>query len=280
MPTATIHPLRDDAGRVKRKNISKRLRFEVFKRDSFTCQYCGAKAPEAVLHVDHITPVASGGTNTILNLVTSCDACNSGKSDRSLSDCSAVEKARGQAEALQERREQIKMMADWYAGLDSLNDEQVAIVERRLVSLSSPERILSQSGRAIIRKLLQKHNLTVVVESFTQGFRNCDGSVESLEECFDRSMRTLKFAHLPPSVQKSKYLVGVVRNRFARSWDWYPCFTRLFEYGLSRDIGIYSHLYDLCCAASSISALRDSCIEYMVTIFGATYNEIAEVWNA
>ena len=54
----------------KRKSISKKNRFEVFKRDSFTCQYCGASAPDVLLEVDHIKPVASGGTNDILNLIT------------------------------------------------------------------------------------------------------------------------------------------------------------------------------------------------------------------
>jgi len=34
--------------------ISKRDRFEVFKRDKFTCQYCGKAAPDVVLHIDHI----------------------------------------------------------------------------------------------------------------------------------------------------------------------------------------------------------------------------------
>ena len=32
---------------MEREPISKKLRFEVFKRDSFTCQYCGSKAPDA-----------------------------------------------------------------------------------------------------------------------------------------------------------------------------------------------------------------------------------------
>lgn len=49
------------ASKQTRKAITKTVRFEVFKRDSFTCQYCGRKAPEAVLNVDHIKPVASGG---------------------------------------------------------------------------------------------------------------------------------------------------------------------------------------------------------------------------
>ena len=45
----------------KRKTISKKTRFEVFKRDSFKCQYCGASAPEAILVVDHIDPFSKGG---------------------------------------------------------------------------------------------------------------------------------------------------------------------------------------------------------------------------
>jgi hypothetical protein len=70
----------------ERKPISKRTRFEIFKRDGFTCQYCGRKPPEIVLEVDHIEPVSSGGENHKLNLVTSCEDCNSGKSDKLLAD--------------------------------------------------------------------------------------------------------------------------------------------------------------------------------------------------
>ena len=55
-------------GKPKRQSISKKLRFEVFKRDNFTCQYCGRMAPDVVLEVDHINPVANGGKNDILNI--------------------------------------------------------------------------------------------------------------------------------------------------------------------------------------------------------------------
>ncbi len=68
----------------KRKSLSKKVRFEVFKRDVFTCQYCGSKPPSVVLEVDHIIPVASGGENDEDNLVTSCFDCNRGKGARSL----------------------------------------------------------------------------------------------------------------------------------------------------------------------------------------------------
>lgn len=64
--------------------LSKRERFDVFKRDQFACQYCGRKPPDVVLEVDHVIAVASGGSNEDHNLITSCFDCNRGKSDRTL----------------------------------------------------------------------------------------------------------------------------------------------------------------------------------------------------
>ena len=61
------------------------MRFEVFKRDSFTCQYCGAMPPKTPLEVDHIHPISKGGTNDKMNLVTACFDCNRGKSNVTLS---------------------------------------------------------------------------------------------------------------------------------------------------------------------------------------------------
>lgn len=63
------------------RTLSVRTRFEIFKRDDFTCRYCGRKSPEVVLQVDHITPHAAGGSADPMNLATSCWDCNSGKSD-------------------------------------------------------------------------------------------------------------------------------------------------------------------------------------------------------
>lgn len=47
----------------KRKAISKKIRFEVFKRDSFRCQYCGSSAPDILLQIDHIKPIKGGAIN-------------------------------------------------------------------------------------------------------------------------------------------------------------------------------------------------------------------------
>jgi 5-methylcytosine-specific restriction endonuclease McrA len=60
-----------------------KLRFEAFKRDNFTCQYCGRNVREdkIKLHCDHIIPRNKGGLNIPNNLITSCKECNLGKGD-------------------------------------------------------------------------------------------------------------------------------------------------------------------------------------------------------
>lgn len=59
--------------------ISKRLRFEILRRDGFKCRYCGATAQESELTVDHVYPVALGGEDKPGNLACACIPCNSGK---------------------------------------------------------------------------------------------------------------------------------------------------------------------------------------------------------
>lgn len=66
--------------------IGKSLRFEIFARDAFTCQYCGLRPPDVVLEVDHIHPVSKGGGDDTLNLITSCFDCNRGKRAKVISD--------------------------------------------------------------------------------------------------------------------------------------------------------------------------------------------------
>jgi hypothetical protein len=57
--------------------VSKRTRFEVLRRDNHTCRYCRSKVN--TLTIDHVTPVALGGTDDPSNLVACCLECNSGK---------------------------------------------------------------------------------------------------------------------------------------------------------------------------------------------------------
>ena len=66
--------------------VGKKLRWEIFRRDNFACRYCGRAAKDgAVLEVDHVKPRSRRGGDIPTNLVTACDACNSGKSDTPIS---------------------------------------------------------------------------------------------------------------------------------------------------------------------------------------------------
>jgi hypothetical protein len=60
------------------------VRFQILERDSFTCRFCGKRAPETELEVDHIFPRSKGGTDDTSNLVTACRDCNRGKGDRTI----------------------------------------------------------------------------------------------------------------------------------------------------------------------------------------------------
>lgn len=90
----------------KRKSISTRTRFDIFKRDNFSCQYCGGVPPKAVLHIDHIHPVSKGGDNSPSNLATACSLCNGGKSAKLLS--SVPQSLQEQAIAIKESERQLK----------------------------------------------------------------------------------------------------------------------------------------------------------------------------
>lgn len=66
--------------------LTKRTRYEVLRRDGFACKYCGAKAPDVELDVDHVLPVALGGSDDFDNLVAACKDCNQGKASTNPDD--------------------------------------------------------------------------------------------------------------------------------------------------------------------------------------------------
>ena len=55
---------------------------KLFVRDRHVCAYCGEQYRERDLSRDHVTPVARGGRDTWMNLVTACRACNIRKASR------------------------------------------------------------------------------------------------------------------------------------------------------------------------------------------------------
>ncbi|WP_169516549.1 HNH endonuclease, partial [Gulosibacter molinativorax] len=99
--------------------VTKRTLFEVLRRDAHACQYCGAQAPDVKLHIDHVVPVALGGSDKPDNLVTACSDCNTGKTSIAPDSpfASAVsEKAAAYALAMQDH------MVRFRASLEALDD--------------------------------------------------------------------------------------------------------------------------------------------------------------
>lgn len=105
--------------------IASKLRFEVFKRDSFTCRYCGRKTPQIVLEVDHVTPVAKGGGDEIENLVTSCYECNRGKGASLLSEDATVSTIHENTILLLERELQLKEYNEAKRSVREREDQQI-----------------------------------------------------------------------------------------------------------------------------------------------------------
>ncbi len=145
-------------------SLSKRTRFEVFKRDKFTCQYCGKKAPDVVLHCDHVEPKSKGGSDEMLNLLTACDACNGGKGAVRLSDETAVTKQRDQLDRLQERQEQLSMMIEWQKKLSNLDEDTVQQIADYWCNLTDWFDI-NDDGKRDTKKWVRKFGEAAVLEA-------------------------------------------------------------------------------------------------------------------
>jgi hypothetical protein len=195
-----------------RKPLSKKIRFEVFKRDSFCCQYCGESAPKVILHIDHVIPVCEGGSDEIMNLVTSCIDCNQGKSGRKISDDSALVKMKRQADAIQERSAQISMMAQWYQEMSSIENQEIDLIESRLIALC--DNGLSETGRNIFAKLIKKYGLAKVIERVELCFDFEINDSQTFSRQLEKLKKELVFSSKPLSEQKARYIAAVIRNRY------------------------------------------------------------------
>lgn len=196
----------------KRKGISKKTRFEVFKRDSFTCQYCGKKAPDVLLELEHIKPVSKGGSNNIINLTTACTDCNAGKSDRELTDNSVIEKQRKQLELLQERREQLDMMMQWHEGLHDHHLYEVEKVVAYFNKVLGIDITLTDTGKAEAKRLLKKYGFPIVlkaVDVLPEKYSHL-----SVGEQFDKLSGILHYLTASEDQKQAMYIKGIIRNRF------------------------------------------------------------------
>lgn len=204
-----------------RKAISKKVRFEIFKRDSFRCQYCGKSAPDVILHIDHIKPVAEGGDNDMTNLITACFDCNMGKKHRTLDDNSVLEKQRKQLEELNERRLQLEMMMQWREGLSSLDDDKVKAVANRWTKLTFGS-TLNEHGIKKLKQWLKRYDLNLVLDCMETSLIQY-GVVEgkgytsdSLEKAFSYTPKiasTKQKLEDKPYLKELFYMRGILKNR-------------------------------------------------------------------
>lgn len=197
---------------VKREPLSKKIRFEVFKRDSFTCQYCGSKAPDVILEVDHIKPVKEGGDNDLMNLITSCFNCNRGKGKREIKDSSVIEKQRRQIEELNIKRQQLEMMLEWRDGLSDIN---AMMYNNAIVHYNSflNNESLTENGEKELSKLVKKYGLNEVLSVIDEIFSKY--SDKDADYCFNKIGAYLNYRTMPDHLKKIAYIKGIVRNKFS-----------------------------------------------------------------
>lgn len=214
-------------------SITKKMRFEVFKRDSFTCQYCGKSAPDVVLNADHIDPKANGGTDDIMNLITSCFDCNQGKKDRTLNDTTVIQKRKRQLDELQTRREQLEMLMEWQQGLSSLNDETLEAMHSLWRQLAKGYR-LGESGLTILAKWIKKYDLIELADAMrisTDQYLiypkvqegDTKATAESVEKAFDyvpRIISNKKKMEAKPYLKELYYVRGILKRRLSYVNDW------------------------------------------------------------
>lgn len=146
-----------------RQAISKKTRFDVFKRDGFKCAYCGATPSETVLlEVDHIHPVADGGTNDIDNLVTACWDCNRGKGARPLS--SVPQPLEEKAALVAEREAQIRAFHEVLELRKERKDEEMWSVAEIFMERFNDDSI-RREYLSSIRMFLERLNVFEVREA-------------------------------------------------------------------------------------------------------------------
>jgi hypothetical protein len=228
-----------------RKGISKKLRFEVFKRDSFKCQYCGRPAPDVILEIDHIKPASKEGETDILNLVTACKECNRGKGAKELSDNSIIVKKKRQLDELQERREQLEMILEWQNSLYDLEMEAIIKAAKYFEDFVSGYSI-NESGYDILKKLLKKYGFAEILECMTisaDQYIKLDKEGNLIPESVQKAFNYIgniaacrKNSKDKPYLSDLYYIRGIVRKRFyCNEWKALKLLERAYLNGYSID---------------------------------------------
>lgn len=212
--------------RLVRKSLSKKIRFEVFKRDMFKCQYCGKspiKDSDVVLEVDHIVPVVDGGSNEMINLITSCWDCNRGKGARKLDDRQIIVTQHEEIEKLQMENEQYDHLIEYKKELMNVENKKLEVIR-----LSIDDK-LSVLGKSIsdnylntqMKKLVRKYGVPQMLEVIEDSYNNSIGKYDKItdeEGICNRFLYLIEnyfnYKYADPVKQKISYIFGIARNTF------------------------------------------------------------------
>ena len=248
----------------KRETISKKTRFEVFKRDNFTCQYCGRTAPDVVLEIDHINPVNNGGKNDIMNLITSCFECNRGKGKRKLNDNTELKLQIEQLKQLNEKRKQLEMLVEWKKELQLFENEQVEKIEDLIYNATNYT--FTEYGKQQCKNNIKRYGFDEVYESTLISIEqyydeNDKESAQKVINYIGRICAVRKKQKENPNVGKINYLIAIAQNRLYYV-DKNKLKTFLNKYFREQD---YDNLKELFCIARNWTNLMEILNEYYET---------------
>jgi len=173
----------------QRKAISKKSRFEIFKRDGFSCQYCGKRPPQTTLEVDHIHPVSSGGLNDESNLITSCFDCNRGKGKGLLSSV---------PESLKEKAKRIK-------------ECELQLSEYRKIISAQESRIASDAWH-VVHELFNSDRNSIRTDWF-KSIRQFNDILGRDEVILSAQLAYYKVGHKVTEENYFKYFCGICWNK-------------------------------------------------------------------
>lgn len=212
-----------------RNHISKKIRFEVFKRDSFKCQYCGRQSPDVLLEIDHIQPISKKGKGDLLNLITACYDCNRGKSNIELSEQIVLKKQQQQLSELQERREQLGLLFKWKEGLLLIENETLKKISNYW-SQCVPGYCLTEHGMKNLKQYIRQFSIEQIMSTMQKSCSQYleydkDNNIEkeSINKAFNYIPRIInceKRMENNPELRDLYYIRGIIRNRYNYYSNW------------------------------------------------------------
>lgn len=163
----------------KRKGISKKLRFEIFKRDGFACAYCGKTPPDATLEIDHIDPFSKGGDCSIDNYITACFDCNRGKSNIKLDVI--PNKVAENMEILKAKEQQLKEYRKFIKSVKARKTRDINKVAKIYNDYFEAWQLNKKFKKNTIGMFLEKmplHKVENAMETAVEKMDDCDTSIK------------------------------------------------------------------------------------------------------